>query len=30
MLAEYVLLDADAAIPVPAHLTDDEAATVAA
>ncbi|MGD1068239.1 MAG: NAD(P)-dependent alcohol dehydrogenase, partial [Vulcanimicrobiaceae bacterium] len=28
MLAEYVVLDADAALPVPAHLSDDEAATL--
>jgi NADPH:quinone reductase-like Zn-dependent oxidoreductase len=28
VLAEYVLFDADAVVPVPAHLTDEEAATL--
>lgn len=28
MLAEYVVLDADAVVPVPAHLSDEEAATL--
>jgi NADPH:quinone reductase-like Zn-dependent oxidoreductase len=28
MLAEYVVLDAEGTVPVPAHLTDEEAATL--